>query len=81
MNRKFAALLPLALASGLLLTGCEGSDPPCETLKAPSSAAVQATVEGNEVEREVAGNFGDAECVVIVTGPGKGVWEDQTDDA
>lgn len=64
-----------ALAGGLLLTGCGSGNPPCEKLPNPSQAEIQAAREGAEVEREVPGNFGDAECVVV-----QNRWVDQTDD-
>lgn len=66
------------LTSILALTGC-GGDPPCETLDAPSEAMRQAVIEGAEVEIEMDGQWGKAECVVVIQGK-NARWADQTDE-
>ena len=73
--RKTPILLALAASSVLLTAGCSESNPPCEQLPDPSRVEIQAAREGAEVEREVSGDYADAECVVVGN-----QWVDQTDD-
>ncbi len=85
MRRRLTALAPLAVALGVVLTGCgQQGPPPCDRLEAPSPAAIDATREGLEVEDEVEyeslGTEHEAECVVVLTRTGA-EWQDQTDDA
>lgn len=77
-TRVRAALL--ACAAGLVVTlpACNQGPPPCGELKPPTSEMVASTNQGAEVEKEPPGTT--AECVVVVTDEGRGVWEDQSDD-
>jgi hypothetical protein len=87
---RVTVILTAVLGSGLGLAACTQGPPPCETIEdAPSDAMITSTLQGAEVEKEIPGDYGDAECVVVVIDgepverdgdPMQGRWDDQTDD-
>lgn len=74
MSEKLRGLILVGAVSlsALTLTGC-GS--PCAELPAGNADAMAALNAGMEVEREVEGDFGDAECTLQPDGS----WEEDSD--
>jgi hypothetical protein len=76
MRIRRSAVIVAIVASAFTASACGTPNPPCEQLPPPSQAEQQASREGAEVEREVEGDYAEAECVVVGDR-----WVDQTDDA